>query len=133
MCIYSSKKSLGKSIMFLWLFPRAPLLWVWERYFSQSIKYSQSNPHPLWVLPALEQREESCSSKSVETQGINYGYGGGVAFWGPQEGHNHFQMTLDTKLAVHLSRGHPNVCTRSSSKTFRLTGIKKTWGRFYNE
>lgn len=118
--------------MFLWLFQRVPLLWVCERYFSQSIKYSQANPHPLWVSPAQEQRAESCSSKSVETQGINYGGRGGVAFWGPQEGHNHFQMTLDTQLAVHLSKGHLNVSIRSSSKSFGHTDIRKTLGQFYN-
>lgn len=130
MCVYIfKKKSLGKAIMFLWFFESVPLLWVCERYFSQSIKYSQSNPQPLWVSPAQEQREESCSSKSVETQGINYGDRSGVAFWGPREGHNHFQMTLNTQLAVRLSKGHLNVSLRSSSKSFRHTDIRKTLGR----
>jgi len=66
------------------------------------------------------------------SQGINYGDRGSVAFWGPQDGHNHFQMTLDTQLAVHLSRGHLNVSIRSSSKSFRHTDIRKTSGQFYN-
>ncbi len=124
---------LGKSIMFFWFFESVPLLWVCKCYFSQPIKYSQFNPQPLRVSPVQEQREESCSSKSVETWAINYGDRSSVAFWGPQEGHNHFQMTLNTQLAVHLSRGHLNVSLRSSSKCFRHTDIRKTLGQAYNE
>ncbi len=134
MYIYLKKKKRFRKINYV-------LVVFWECSFVVGVralfftvhKVFSVQPQPLWVSPAQEQREKSCSSKSVETQAINYGDRSGVAFWGPQEGHNHFQMTLNTQLAVHLSRGHLNVSLRSSSKRFRHTDIRKTLGQAYNE
>lgn len=54
-------------MMYLWLPKALSLLWVHERYFSQSIKYPCSNPQPLLVSPAQDERGgKSCSSNSAE-------------------------------------------------------------------
>ncbi len=126
-------KGLGKSIMFLWFFWECSFVVGVQVLFFTVHKVFSVQPTTITSFSSARTERGKLFIKVCGNGAINYGDRSSVAFWGPQEGHNHFQMTLNTQLAVHLSRGHLNVSLRSSSKRFRHTDIRKTLGQAYNE